>query len=82
MPSNTQRIAWAKEAVRWFAGCTGQLSDLQESSYDPAAWEEIMTDLLCNLQHLCTDQGLDWRRLLLRADIHYESEVAKGGETP
>lgn len=42
---------------------------------DPEEWEEVMSDLLCDLRHLADVRGLDWNVLLARGVSHYMAEI-------
>lgn len=45
--------------------------------------ETILTDLLCDLMHLCDVERIDWSKCVALAQDHYREEVAEEkGQTP
>ena len=69
--TNEIRSAWARDALAAFAECTGQNAsgDLEHDK------ETVVCDLLCDLRHLCDEEGVDWNNCLRRGMDHYESEI-------
>jgi hypothetical protein len=75
-PTNNDRARWANDALETMAIETGSQQEFIE---------EKVSDLLCNLRHLCDAEGLNFnkvdararinhaeeRRLQRRADVHY-----------
>ena len=66
---NTLRALWARRAV-----CTLQ-NDTGLTEED--GLETAVTDLLCNLMHLCGQEGLDFERDLFMARTHYGAETGE-----
>lgn len=66
--TNEMRAEWAQKAVDAFAIATGIQNE------DP---ETQISDLLADLMHLATSEGLDFRGLLDRARGHFEEEEAE-----
>lgn len=36
--------------------------------------ETDVADFICDLRHLCDEQGWEWETILSRADLHYQAE--------
>ena len=68
MLSNDRRADWAQTALAAFAAETRQ-----SAARDGLA--EIVSDLLCNLQHLCAREGVDFKQALADGTGNYEFEV-------
>ena len=64
---NVRRAAWAREAVAAFQNETGQ--------DDSDGLDTLLTDLLCDLLHLCDQEGLEFQSILLLAKTHYDAEA-------
>ncbi len=64
---NAHRIASARRAVAAFQDEAGQ--------DDSDGLDTVLTDLLCDLQHLCDNEGLVFERILLLAKMHHTAEV-------
>ncbi len=64
---NSLRAEWARRAVGTLQGDTG----LTEAD----GLETAITDLLCDLMHLCDQGGLEFERGLSMARMHYISET-------
>ncbi len=69
-PNNQDRAGWAEAGVEAFAKLT-----MPEE--EPIVLK--LTDLLCNLRHLCDREALDFDDLMRVADFHYESEIEEQG---
>ena len=63
--NNLDRAETAKQAVDVYAKAT--CSEDEDS-------ETKVSDLLCDLMHLCDLEGLDFKRSVERADSHYSDE--------
>ncbi len=64
---NAQRAARARAAVATFRYETGQ--------GDADGLDTVLTDLLCDLLHLCDQEGLSFERVVLLARTHYNAET-------
>ena len=54
-----------------------------ETLMDDEDNETILTDLLCDLMHLCDVERIDWSKCVALAQDHYREEVAEEkGQTP
>jgi hypothetical protein len=73
MPSNDERADWALAALAAFAAETGQAAARD-------GLREIVSDLLCNLQHLCAREGVDFKDALADGTGNHEFEVKHPGE--
>ena len=73
MPSNDERADWAQTALAAFAAETGQAAARD-------GLPEIVSDLLCNLQHLCAREGVDFKQALADGTGNYEFEVTNPDE--
>jgi hypothetical protein len=62
-PMNLSRADWARKAVEAFGSSTG--ADL---------YEEAIGDLLCDLGHLCDQEGLDFVTLVRGAVANWKIE--------
>lgn len=60
---NVSRAAWAREAVEAFGSITG--ADL---------YEEAACDLICDIGHLCDQEGFDFVALLRKAVGYWKIE--------
>lgn len=70
---NKIRALWAHSALQAFAELTGQ--DIQREI------DDVVSDLLCNLQHFCTARRLDYEMLASRGHEHFliEAQGQDGG---
>jgi len=66
MTTNTQRAKWANSALDTFSTETG----LEGEELDTQ-----ISDLLCNLQHLCTQENIEFTECLDRSTRNYETEL-------
>ncbi len=62
-PENAQRVTDAAETLEFFGSLPGA---------DP---DEALTDLVCNLMHLCAYDGTDFDAVLKRARMHFDVEI-------
>jgi len=69
-PTNAQRAAWANTALTAFAGETGQ-DRSGDLAYDTVC---VVIDLLCDLQHLCAQRGIDFAGAMRCAVDHFAEE--------
>lgn len=74
MPSNDERIGWAREAVDAYCKATRHRKLLEYVS-DPSDGEEVIADLLCDLRHLADSMQVDWDQAGTRAAKHYSAEL-------
>lgn len=74
MPSNDERIGWAREAADAYCKATRQRK-LVEYISDPSDGEEVIADLLCDLRHLADSMQVDWDQARTRAATHYSAEL-------
>lgn len=65
--TNEDRAESAFRAVEKFSDITGLEGEEMQTK---------IADLLCNLQHLADEQGIDFSECLEQASRHYESETA------
>ena len=72
MPTNEDRAAFARLAVDAYYLRTRHEVGPEE---DVEAWEEVASDLLCDLHHLADRHGVDWDAVVRRASGHYEAEI-------
>lgn len=63
---NNRRATFALEGVVSYASITRC-----ESEEVPT----IITDMLCDLHHLCDFLGVEFEALLRTADVHYQAEI-------
>lgn len=66
---NLARAGWAMKAVETFAAETGL--DLEADGLDVA-----ISDLLCDILHLCQRDGIDIERAADAAYMHFEAEAS------
>lgn len=80
-PDNGDRAEWAGAALDAYAAQTRHDPREQtvfvtgpddEDGRENA--EEVMSDLLCDMQHLCARWGIEWPAMLERADGHFAAE--------
>ena len=64
--SNRMRARWAAKAVDAFA---------KETCMEHEPFQDKLTDLVCDLLHLCDRRKISFRRLLSLARDHYDFEV-------
>lgn len=74
MPSNDERIGWAREAADAYCKATRHRK-LFEYISDPSDGEEVIADLLCDLRHLADSMQVDWDQAGTRAATHYSAEL-------
>jgi hypothetical protein len=67
-PTNSDRAAWAAEALATFRRRTG------------TDCEDALPDLLCDLMHWADEHGLDFNAALSRAHDHHHAEVQEAEE--
>ena len=67
---NNDRAYWAKVALNAFARITGMSSADEDE-------ENILSDLLCNLMHLCDRLDIDFSAALLGAKHDYRAETCE-----
>jgi hypothetical protein len=49
---------------------------------DPDQYLTIAGDLVANLMHAADVAGVDWQRILTRADMHYSAETTEPYDLP
>lgn len=87
-PMNRKRAKEAYKTLEFFALRAGGEFYLRGKSkrMDAELIEQNMSDMLCNLAHLCDARGIQFGDVLRRAEGHYKSEVAgesaHGNEAP
>ena len=64
-PSNADRAEWARDAVRAFAELT-RIEDEEMATQ--------ISDLVCNLRHLCDEESVDFEQVLSAANSNYAEE--------
>lgn len=74
MPSNQERIGWAREAADAYCKATRHRTLLEYVS-DPSDGEEVIADLLCDIRHLTDSLEIDWAQAGTRAARHYSAEI-------
>jgi hypothetical protein len=74
MPSNEERIGWARDAADAYCKATRHQTLLEYTS-DPSDSEEVVADLLCDLRHLADSLQVDWTQAGRRAARHYSAEL-------
>jgi hypothetical protein len=67
-PTNSDRAAWAEEALIAFCRLTG------------SNHEDALGDLLCDLMHWADENHLNFDAMLTRAHEHHVFEVLEAGE--
>lgn len=67
---NVDRAGWAEAGLQAFCEQTGQ--DMSEGVDGP---EEVISDFLCDLMHVCHEKDLDFDGLLARGRRHFEEET-------
>lgn len=70
-PTNYDRAEWAHEALRWFAGQTGQIRSGDFEHDLPT----VIGDLLCDLCHLCDREGIDFDAALEKGRSGYVDDL-------
>lgn len=70
-PNNRDRAEWAREALDGFIAETGNAS---------GTTDEHVSDLLCDLRHLCDAEGVEWAAMIRRANMHYRAEIEELGQ--
>lgn len=64
--TNTSRAIWAAVAVKAFAKETGIQSETLETK---------VSDLLCDLMHLCHQRGIDFHKERRNAEVTFDEEM-------
>jgi hypothetical protein len=74
--SNADRAEWADVAIAAFAQETWQdkSGDLEHDK------QCVVSDLLCNLMHLCRRDGIDFAKCLANGNSNFEEEVEEERE--
>ena len=67
-PTNEDRAGWANTAVTAFAEAVRETDMLDEEK------GLVISDLLCDMMHLCDMEEIDWDRCVVRARGHYLEE--------
>jgi len=83
--NNKSRAGWAREAVEAYARETRHSPSEQviDVTTRPDEWpgrdhaEEVISDLLGDLRHLCDELGLDFDEQSERGAMHHREEVAE-----
>lgn len=68
--SNAERAGRAAAGVAAYKGWTHPMSDANPTE----EWEEALSDLYCDLQHLAQREGIDWATIQHRGDQHHRAE--------
>jgi molybdopterin synthase catalytic subunit len=75
-PNNEDRAHWALEAVNTYAGLTRNNADEQRvNEVDAEQAEEVISDLLADMRHLCKRLGVDFEAANARGDLNYTAEL-------
>lgn len=74
-PTNEDRAEWAWRALEAFAKQTGQDTNGGDLKYDR---EIVVSDLLCDLMHLCDRDGIDFNLALQNGQDNYREEKLRG----
>lgn len=72
-PTNNDRADWALVACQAFAAETGMDDDNEEL-------QTVLSDLMCDLFHLCAREKLDLKQIVSGAATNFEEEVAEAKE--
>ena len=68
-PSNSDRADWAYVAVEAFA------AEVREEDMLGEETDLVISDLLCDLMHLCDVAEINWTACIERAEGHYREEI-------
>jgi hypothetical protein len=74
MPSNRERVGWARQAADAYCKATRHRT-LSECVSEPSDGEEVIADLMCDLRHLADSLRVDWTQAGTRAARHYHAEL-------
>src|SRR3990170_2074350 len=74
MPTNRERVGWAREAADAYCKATRHRT-LVEYISEPSDGEEVIADLMCDLRHLADSLKVDWTQAVIRAASHYGAEL-------
>ena len=78
---NDDRAKWALSAVSEFGYTTGECFETFKGDQRLTILEQNISDLLCDLAHLCDREGMNLTHLISRARRHYNEETdRKGGQ--
>lgn len=69
-----------KRAERAFRAVQKYISYDEGSAYAQEEMETILGDMLCDLQHFAVEQGVDFERVVLNGQSHFEAEFAEENE--
>ena len=72
-PTNTDRAAWAQEALAVFTART--FSGDHPDTMDRGDLQSAIGDLITDLLHFAEQHGFDTDELLRRAVMHFECEL-------
>lgn len=80
-PTNLEKVAWAHSALSGYRDqvAPGALLLLSEEWEDADA-EWVLSDLVADLLHLATHQGIDADYVIDRAMLHFTAEAGRGYE--
>lgn len=71
---NVRRAEWARAALSVFQN--------EARQDDSEGLDTVLTDLLCDLLHLCGKEGLEFERVLVLARRHYDAETRDASDGP
>lgn len=77
-PDNNDRAGWAASALEAYAAETRPIEEVSLSignEDDKEAFEEQLSDLLCDMHHLADKWGSDFDALMERGEGNYVEEV-------
>jgi len=72
-PTNTNRAAWAKEALAIFTDLT--FGGDHPDTMDRGDLESAIGDLIADLLHFAEQRGIDTDEVLRHATMHFECEL-------
>lgn len=68
--TNKDRAGWAQVAADAFASETR----MDKANED---METVLTDLLCDIMHLCNQKGIDFKQVLDSGQAHFETDLVE-----
>jgi hypothetical protein len=75
-PTNFQRAAWARHALRTFVKQTDRITIGQ---LRPQDLSDAIADLICDLLHFANQRGLHPESIVAQAQANYDAELAEAG---
>lgn len=73
-PTNAMRAQWARESLEVFASNTSSIDNLNK---DP---HEVLSDLLCNLEHWARRRNVSFDDCVARGNGHFLAEIEEESE--